>query len=73
MYIVDQGNDRVMRWVNGAKEGEVIVGGNGEGAQSNQFNQPESISLDERGNLYVVDRRNHRIQCFEREIGQHTD
>ena len=29
VYVVDQGNDRVMRWLRDAKEGSVIVGGNG--------------------------------------------
>ena len=31
---VDSGNDRVMRWEKEAKEGTVIVGGNGEWSKS---------------------------------------
>ena len=65
VYVVDQGNDRVMRWLKGAKEGEMLVGGKGRGSANEQFDQPASISLDARGNLYVVDRDNHRVQRFD--------
>ena len=37
MYIADQETHRLMRWLKGAKEGEVIVGGSGEGSQNNQL------------------------------------
>ena len=54
-----------MRWMKGATEGELLLGGNIEGSQKNQFNLPASISSDGQGNLYVVDRDNHRIQRFD--------
>ncbi|CAF3382269.1 unnamed protein product, partial [Rotaria sp. Silwood2] len=38
VYVADGGNDRIMRWPKGATQGSVIVGGNGSGEQSNQFN-----------------------------------
>jgi hypothetical protein len=53
-----------MRWVKGATQGSVIVGGNGEGGQSNQLNRPVGLSFDRHGNLYVVDYRNHRVEKF---------
>jgi DNA-binding beta-propeller fold protein YncE len=53
-----------MRWVKGATEGSVIVGGNGEGGQSNQLNVPAGLSFDRHGNLYVVDEENDRVQKF---------
>jgi hypothetical protein len=56
-----------MCWCQGAKEGTIVVGGNGEGQQSNQFNCPISLSFDRKGNLYVVDCFNHRVQKFELE------
>ena len=62
-----QDNDRVMRWLRDAKEGSVIVGGNGRGSQDNQFNAPTSISFDRQGNVYVVDRNNHRVKRFSLE------
>ncbi|CAF1397776.1 unnamed protein product, partial [Adineta steineri] len=42
-----------------------VVGGNGEGDQSNQLNSPDGLSFDDEGNLYVADYWNHRIQKFE--------
>ena len=62
--MADEGNDRIMRWVKGATEGSVIVGGNGRGGQSNQLNGPIGLSFDRHGNLYVVDYGNHRVQKF---------
>ena len=64
VYVVDQGNDRVMRWLRDAKEGSVIVGGNGRGSRDNQFNRPSGILFDRQGNLYVVDYDNHRVERF---------
>ncbi len=65
IYVADYDNHRVMRWCQGAKEGTIIVGGNGGGEQSNQFNRPSSLFFDREGNLYVTERYNHRIQKFE--------
>jgi hypothetical protein len=63
--VADWGNHRVMRWCEGAKEGTIVVGGNGLGTQSNQFNGLNGLTFDRQGNLYVADRYNHRIQKFE--------
>ncbi|CAF0985291.1 unnamed protein product, partial [Adineta steineri] len=59
------GNDRIMRWCEGKEEGEIVVGGNGHGNQSNQLNGPIDLSFDGEGNLYVADFGNHRIEKFE--------
>jgi DNA-binding beta-propeller fold protein YncE len=48
----------------GATQGNIIVGGNGEGKQSNQLNRPIGLSFDRHGNLYVVDCGNDRVQKF---------
>ncbi|CAF3863289.1 unnamed protein product, partial [Adineta steineri] len=65
IYVVDTWNHRVMRWCEGKEEGEIVVGGNGEGSQSNQLYQPRGLSFDDEDNLYVSDYGNHRIQKFE--------
>jgi DNA-binding beta-propeller fold protein YncE len=57
-----------MRWSKGATQGSVIVGGNGEGSQSNQLNRPKGLSFDRHGNLYVVDNGNHRVQKFNNNL-----
>ncbi|CAF1336651.1 unnamed protein product [Rotaria magnacalcarata] len=65
LYIADSWNSRVMRWTQGdKKQGTVIVGGNGQGAGANQFNDPEGLSFDRHGNLYVSDFSNNRVQRF---------
>ena len=64
VYVADCGNARVMRWCNGATQGNVIVGGNGEGEQANQLNSPTGLSFDRHGNLYVAERGNERVQRF---------
>ncbi|CAF3086264.1 unnamed protein product [Rotaria sp. Silwood2] len=64
LYVVNDGNDSVMRWYKGATQGDVIVGGNGTGQEANQLNNPQGLSFDGHGNLYVVDQWNHRVQRF---------
>ncbi|CAF3486481.1 unnamed protein product [Rotaria socialis] len=65
LYVADSWNDRAMRWTQGdKKQGTVIVGGNGEGAGTNQFNVPIGLSFDRQGNLYVADYNNKRVQRF---------
>ncbi|CAF2067032.1 unnamed protein product [Rotaria magnacalcarata] len=65
VYVSDRDNHRVMRWTQGdKKQASVIVGGNGEGEEANQFNVPEGLSFDQHGNLYVSDEYNHRVQRF---------
>ena len=41
---------------------KIYTGGNGIGSESHQFNNPQGLSLDSNGNLYVADERNNRIQ-----------
>jgi sugar lactone lactonase YvrE len=64
LYVVDCSNHRVMRWLKGATQGSVIVGGNGQGGGPSQFYSPVGLSFDRQGNLYVVDYYNHRLQKF---------
>ncbi|CAM4851904.1 unnamed protein product, partial [Rotaria magnacalcarata] len=64
LYVADWGNNRVMRWSQGAQQGTVVVGGNGQGAGANELYWPIGLSFDRHGNLYVVDNSNHRVQRF---------
>jgi len=64
VYVAEAGNNRIMRWSKGATQGNVIVGGNGQGGQLNQLSWPAGLSLDLQGNLYVADFSNHRVQTF---------
>ncbi|CAF4053061.1 unnamed protein product, partial [Adineta steineri] len=62
LFIVDQNNHRVVgsSW-NGFR---CLVGCYERGSQSNQLNNPFSLSIDHSGNIFVTDQFNHRIQKF---------
>ncbi|CAF4201602.1 unnamed protein product, partial [Rotaria magnacalcarata] len=64
IYVIGDGNHRIMRWSKGVTQVSVIVGGNGRGGQSNQFNQPIGLAFNRNGNLYVVGFGNRRVQKF---------
>ncbi len=61
---IGYGCNRIIRWPQGKKQGTIIIGGNGEGA--NQFDRPENLAFDKHENLYVVDSNNHRVLRFSR-------
>ena len=64
VFVNDHENHRIMCWPSGSKEGHIVVGGNGQGEGSNQFNGLRGLSFDVENNLYVVDVNNNRIQRF---------
>ena len=41
---------------------KIYSGGNGIGSDKNQYNNPQGLSLDSNGNLYVADWDNNRVQ-----------
>jgi hypothetical protein len=53
-----------MRWLKNSKTGIVIIGGRGEGNGKDQLHGPSQLLLDKKGNLWVLDEFNHRIQMF---------
>ena len=65
IYVADAGNNRLMRWRSGTQQGTIIAGGNGEGRAPNQLRSPNVLCFDSQHNLYVTDRRNHRVQRFD--------
>ncbi|CAF4070633.1 unnamed protein product [Adineta steineri] len=64
IYISDGRTHHITRWTPGAMKGIVVVGTERSGSGSTQLTNPFDLSFDRRGNLYVVDRDNHRIQKF---------
>ena len=47
VYVVDQGNHRVMMWTPGALNGSIIAGQTGVmGSAANQLNTPTTITFD---------------------------
>jgi sugar lactone lactonase YvrE len=64
LYVSDSEKDEVRRYRLGETNGIVVAGGNGGGAQLSQLNNPEGLTFDRHGNLYVADRINNRVQRF---------
>ncbi|CAF1542017.1 unnamed protein product [Rotaria magnacalcarata] len=50
-----------MKWVEGAKEGIVVAGGQGEGDAPTQLYRPQGLFVDTLGTLYVADTSNNRV------------
>jgi hypothetical protein len=63
LFIVDSYNYRIVG--SGPNGFRCLVGCYGQGSQSNQFNQPFTLSFDRSGNMFVTDPSNNRIQKFE--------
>ena len=40
VFIADTDNHRIVRWEPGARQGEIIAGGNGRGSRTDQMDQP---------------------------------
>ena len=74
VYVSDRDNNRVMKWLKGAKEGIIVAGGHGYGYGNSlkQLYNPMGLLVNEVGDIYVADCINHRIMCwpFGSEEGQ---
>ena len=63
IYVADgYGNARVVKF---SPTGDYVTEWGGHGASAGQFNVPHGIAIDARGQLYVADRGNARIQIFD--------
>lgn len=59
IYVSDRGNDRICIYT---KKGELVLSFGRKGFGQGEFNEPMGISFGRKGQLYVVDSSNHRIQ-----------
>jgi sugar lactone lactonase YvrE len=50
-----------MKWVEGAKQGIVVAGGQGKGNGLTQLSYPRGLVVDQLGTVYVADTGNDRI------------
>lgn len=74
LYVVDQGNSRVLRFNNAASKtngdsadavlGQVNFTSKTFGTTQNQFYVPQGVATDASGNLYVADGSNNRVLRF---------
>ena len=68
IYIVDTGNDRIVRWKKDATSGEIVAGGNGPGNQNDQLNTPVNVIIDHKNDsLIISDLGNRRIVRWSRQ------
>jgi len=63
VFVSDYANHRVVKWLQNAKEGILVVGGT-QGNGADQLSLPMGLQFDKQGNLYVGDQGNNRVQKF---------
>lgn len=56
LYVLDQSNNRVQRWLPGATYGVTVV--------SAAMSSPYGMKMDRLGNIYIADTSYHRILSF---------
>jgi sugar lactone lactonase YvrE len=59
------GNSRVVKY---DKNGRFIATVGSKGSEPGQFNLPHTLAVDAKGNVYVGDRSNRRIQVFDNDL-----
>ncbi|CAF4248524.1 unnamed protein product, partial [Rotaria sordida] len=50
-----------MKWEEGAKQGIIVAGDQGQGNRLTQLNGPMGVIVDQLGTVYVADYGNHRV------------
>jgi DNA-binding beta-propeller fold protein YncE len=53
-----------MKWMEGAHQGIVVAGGQGEGNGLTQLYYPKGVVVDQLDTVYVAEEGNHRIMCW---------
>lgn len=67
IYVADQGNFSIQKFPpnsNQSTNSVTVAGGNGMGSAANQLHEPTAVTMDNSGNLYVMDESNERVQKF---------
>ena len=64
MYILDNGNFRVVKWIQGQPLGFTVAGGRGTGATFDKIGTSYALCLDAQSNVYVSDWTNHRVTMW---------
>ena len=72
LYIIDQHNHHVMKWMEGAKEGIILAGGNCNGNQMKQLSHPAGVVVDQLGQISVADARNGRVMRWYKGAKERT-
>ncbi|CAF3932280.1 unnamed protein product [Adineta steineri] len=74
IYIADFWNHRIVEWKYGAKNGQVVAGGNGRGNRSDQLNWPSDVIVDKKNDsLIICDQLNRRVVRWSRQNGKNGE
>ncbi|CAF1460899.1 unnamed protein product [Rotaria sordida] len=66
MYIVDSGNNRILRWPPNSIFGECIVACTGTvGIEADKLYIPIALAFDSYGSLFISEGLNNRVQKFQ--------
>lgn len=71
LYVVDTGNFRVMRWLNGKSNGSIVAGNGTLGSSLSQLAYCNGVWVDSTLNLFVADSYNYRVMkwSFNASVG----
>ncbi|CAF0713036.1 unnamed protein product [Adineta steineri] len=68
MYITQYNSDRIVGWKFGEESGEIVAGGNGQGNEINQLNNPSDVAVDKKNDLLIIcDQGNERVVQWSRQ------
>ncbi|CAF1545737.1 unnamed protein product [Adineta steineri] len=74
IYIADWENHRIVEWKYGAKNGQVVAGGNGEGDRSDQLYYPRDVIVDKKhDSLIICDQTIRRVVRWPRQNGKNGE
>ncbi|CAF0904747.1 unnamed protein product [Adineta steineri] len=74
IYIADYDNHRIVEWKYGAKNGQVVAGGNEKGNRSDQLNYPTYVIIDKKTNsLIICDYGNKRVVRWSCQNGRNGE
>ncbi|CAF3979565.1 unnamed protein product [Adineta steineri] len=74
IYIADCDNHRIVKWNYGARHGQVVAGGNGNGNRSDQLSCPTDVIVDKKNDsLIICDRGNSRVVRWSRQNSENGE
>ncbi|CAF4012957.1 unnamed protein product [Adineta steineri] len=74
IYIADWMNHRIVEWKYGAKNGQIVAGGNGYGNESDQLYSPTDVIINKKNDsLIICDWENKRVVRWPRQNGKIGD
>ena len=68
MFVTDQPNQRLQRWLTNATAGTTVAGDSSgvAGAALNYLDYPSDLAVDSNDSLYIVDGANNRVVYWAR-------